>query len=116
MGTVRRTNKAIREHRGRVNPNKIDSFTEADIARIVRKDQSDTRALGVPRYVPPRTDVRALRDRLGLSQEQFAERYMLSARTVQDWEQHRREPSDAARVLLFAISRNHKAVEKALHG
>lgn len=72
--------------------------------------------LGAPRYVPPRTDVRALRERLGLSQVKFAQRYMLSQRTIEDWEQHRREPSDAARVLLFAISRNHEAVERALHG
>jgi hypothetical protein len=39
---------------------------------------------------------------------------MLPRRTIQDWEQHRREPSDAARVLLFAISRHPKAVEKVL--
>jgi putative transcriptional regulator len=116
MTTVRRTNKEVREGRGRVNTRKIASFTEADVARFAREDVSDTRALGASRYVPPRTDVRALRARLGLSQEQFAERYMLSPRTIQDWEQHRREPSDAARVLLFAISRNHEAVEKALHG
>ncbi len=116
MTTARRTNSEIREGRGRVNTKKIRSLTEADIARFAREDDSETGELGAPRYVPPRTDVRALRERLGLSQEEFAERYMLSPRTIQDWEQHRREPSDAARVLLFAIWRNHKAVEKALHG
>jgi len=116
MATVRRSSREIREGRGRVHPKKIASFTDADIDRFAREDESDTGGLGAPRYVPPRTDVRALRERLGLSQEEFAERYMLSPRTIQDWEQHRRDPSDAARVLLFAISRNHKAVEKALHG
>lgn len=116
MGTVRRTTTEIRKGRGRVQAERIDAFTDADIERFAREDDSDTRGLGTPRYVPPRTDVRALRERLGLSQEAFARRYMLSPRTIQDWEQHRREPSDAARVLLFAISRNPKAVEKALHG
>ncbi len=116
MANVKRTNKEVREGRGRTQAEKIASFTEADIARFAREDESDTSGLGAPRYVPPRTDVRALRERLGLSQEEFAHRYMLSPRTIQDWEQHRREPSDAARVLLFAISRNHKAVEKALRG
>lgn len=116
MATVRRSNKEIREGRGRAHGEKIASFTEADIDRFAREDESDTSGLGAPRYVPPRTDVRALRERLGLSQEEFAQRYMLSPRTIQDWEQRRREPSDAARVLLFAISRNHEAVEKALHG
>jgi DNA-binding transcriptional regulator YiaG len=41
---------------------------------------------------------------------------MISLRTIQDWEQQRREPSDAARVLLFAIDRDHESVEKALRG
>jgi len=116
MATVRRRTRDVREGRGRVQAEKIASFTEADIDRFAREDDSDTSGLGAPRYVPPHTDVRALRERLGLSQEEFAQRYMLSPRTIPDWEQHRREPSDAARVLLFAISRNHKAVEKALHG
>lgn len=116
MSTVRRSNKEIRKTRGRVQGERLAAFTDADIARFAREDDSDTRGLGAPRYVPPRTDVRALRERLGLSQEAFARRYMLSLRTIQDWEQHRREPSDAARVLLFAISRDPKAVEHALHG
>ena len=116
MGTVRRSTTEIRERRGRVQAERIAAFTDADIERFAREDDSDTRDLGAPRYVPPRTDIRALRERLGLSQEAFARRYMLSPRTIQDWEQHRREPSDAARVLRFAISRNPKAVEKALHG
>jgi putative transcriptional regulator len=116
MGTVRRTITEIRKARGRVQAARMAAFTDADIERSAREDDSDTQALGAPRYVPPRTDVRALRERLGLSQEAFARRYMLSLRTVQDWEQRRREPSDAARVLLFAISRNHKAVDRALRG
>jgi putative transcriptional regulator len=116
MGTVRRSITEIRKGRGRVQAERLAAFTDADIDRFAREDDSDTRGLEAPQYVPPRTDVRALRERLGLSQEAFARRYMLSPRTVQDWEQHRREPSDAARVLLFAISRDPKAVEKALRG
>jgi DNA-binding transcriptional regulator YiaG len=116
MGTVRRSTTEIRKGRGRVQLMRIAAFTDAAIERFAREDDSDTRGLGTPRYVPPSTDVRALRVRLGLSQDAFARRYMLPLRTIQDWEQHRREPSDAARVLLFAISRHPKAVEKALRG
>lgn len=116
MGTVRHTNAQIRKRKGYVDPAKVRAATEEQIAAWKRADGIDEATLGPVRVVPPETDVRALRERLGLSQDEFAERYMLSPRTVQDWEQHRREPSDAARVLLFAISRNHKAVEKALHG
>ena len=36
----------------------------------------------------------------GLSQSQFAELFGVSVRTLQGWEQGRREPTGAARVLL----------------
>jgi len=38
----------------------------------------------------------------------------LPLRTIQEWEQGRREPSEPARTLLFAISRAPKALERAL--
>jgi len=40
------------------------------------------------------------RNRIGLSQAKFAELLGVSKRTLQDWEQGRREPSKAARSLL----------------
>jgi DNA-binding transcriptional regulator YiaG len=115
MGIVRRSNKEIRERRGHVDPEKVDSFTETDIERFIQEDDSDTSTLGEPRYVPPLVDVRALRERLGLSQAGFARRYYLSVRTIQQWEQEQREPSEAARVLLFAIANDPDAIEHALH-
>ncbi len=59
-------------------------------------------------------DVRALRSRLGLSREQFAQRFRFPARTVQEWEQGRRRPDQSARAYLTVIDRNPKAVEEAL--
>ncbi len=116
MSTVRYTNEEIRNRKGHVDHAKVSAATEEQIASWKQEDGIDDSALGPTRAVPPATDVRALRERLELTQEEFARRYMISLRTIQDWEQHRREPSDAARVLLFAISRDHTAVEKALHG
>jgi len=40
------------------------------------------------------------RSRVGLSQQAFARLLGVSARTLQDWEQGRREPTGAARTLL----------------
>ncbi len=116
MGTVRYTNEEIRKRKAHVDHAKVGAVDEEQIAAWKSEDGIVDSSLGPVRAVLPATDVRALRERLGLSQEEFAQRYMISPRTIQDWEQHRREPSDAARVLLFAISRNHKAVEKALRG
>jgi len=98
-----------------VNPDKLATLSEADIERFARDDDSETADLGEPRYVPPRTDVRALRERLGVSQAEFARRYLLSVRTVQQWEQDVREPSEPARILLFAIARDPGAVQRLLH-
>lgn len=58
--------------------------------------------------------IRALRRRLKLSRRQFADRFGLDARAVQDWEQGRRVPDRAARVLLTVIARDPEAVERAL--
>lgn len=53
----------------------------------------------------PVPDVRAIRERLHLSQTEFARRFSLSARTVQQWEQRRAMPDLPARILLKAIER-----------
>ena len=62
----------------------------------------------------PAVDVRALRLRLGLSQQAFARRYGFSVATLRDWEQGRRRPRGPARVLLAVLAREPKAVERAL--
>jgi len=64
--------------------------------------------------VSPDIDVRAIRAKLGLSREQFANRFKFHARTVQEWEQGRRRPDQSARAYLTVIERNPKAVEDAL--
>ena len=59
-------------------------------------------------------EVRAIRARTGLSRPKFALRFGLDARTLQDWEQGRRVPDRAARVLLLTIDRHPEAVADAL--
>jgi putative transcriptional regulator len=68
------------------------------------------------RYVeiPEDVDVKAIRTQLGLSQVEFARRYAVSARSLQEWEQGRRRPEGAVRAYLTVIARNPQAVEKAL--
>ena len=63
----------------------------------------------------PRTDVRQVRDRLGLTQAEFASVFGVSVGTVRNWEQHHREPEGPARVLLMVIEREPAAVVRALH-
>lgn len=50
------------------------------------------------------------REKTGLSQSQFATLMGVSVRTLQGWEQGRKQPSGAARTLLAIASTNPKAV------
>jgi DNA-binding transcriptional regulator YiaG len=59
-------------------------------------------------------DVRKLRERLSLTQEQFALRFGLELDAVQNWEHGRREPDAAASSYLTVIQRAPETVQEAL--
>jgi putative transcriptional regulator len=59
--------------------------------------------------------LREMRERLGLSQAEFAERFRIDLRTLQDWEQARRVPDETARAYLRVIERNPDVVMAALN-
>jgi len=64
--------------------------------------------------VPDSVDVAKLRNRLGLSQAAFARAFGLDVTAIHAWEQGRRQPDRAARVLLAVIGKEPQAVMRAL--
>jgi putative transcriptional regulator len=60
-------------------------------------------------------DIKALRARLGMTQEQFAQAYRLPLGTVRDWEQGRTRPDAPALALLAVIEREPEVARRALH-
>jgi len=64
--------------------------------------------------LPLDVDVRAVRAATGLSRAEFARRFALDPRALQDWEQGRRHPDRAARAYLTVLARNAQAVVEAL--
>lgn len=86
------------------------------ILRSVRNARAAARGEGgeLVLHVPETVDVKAIRDRMNLSQDAFALRYGFSPGAVRDWEQRRRRPEASARVLLTVIDKAPKAVERAL--
>ncbi len=64
--------------------------------------------------VPVDIDVKALRRRLRLSQDEFARRYGFTPARIRDWEQGRSKPDGAVRAYLLVIEREPEAVARAL--
>lgn len=58
----------------------------------------------------PETEVRALREQFGLSQDKFAQLVGISVGTLRNWEQGRRRPEGPARVLLQVAARHPDAL------
>lgn len=63
---------------------------------------------------PRSVDVKALRAKVGMTQEQFAARFGFSTATFRHWERGDRTPHGPALVLLNVIERNPAAVIEAL--
>jgi putative transcriptional regulator len=63
---------------------------------------------------PVAPNVRAIRAKLKLSQPAFARRFGFTVAAVREWEQGRRQPEAAARVLLLVIAHNPEAVDAAI--
>ena len=66
--------------------------------------------------LPLEIDVREVRKQTGLSRAEFARKFALDVRAVQDWEQGRRIPDRAARAYLTVIAKRPQAVLEALAG
>ena len=65
-------------------------------------------------HMPSEIDVKAIRAKLEMTQEEFAELFKFSANTLRQWEQKRRKPIGHARAYLLVIDRDPEAVRKAL--
>ncbi|MBI4481175.1 MAG: helix-turn-helix domain-containing protein [Acidobacteria bacterium] len=62
--------------------------------------------------VVPRSPIARARSKSGLTQAQFAALLGVSKRTLEQWEQGRRQPSGAARTLLRLVERNPKVLRE----
>src|ERR1700685_1507412 len=79
---------------------------------IVYAKGEKTKARAHRILVPQRINVKRGRRKLGLSKNDFAEQFGISAATLRNWEQGRRQPEGPARVLLTIIDREPAAVQR----
>ena len=84
---------------------------QEDLLASVRQMRSGKAARVTKVKLPPVAEARA---KTGLSQQDFARLLGVSARTLQDWEQGRRQPTGAAKTLL-RVAILHPEVLLSLH-
>jgi len=70
--------------------------------------------VAVKTFKPEMVDVSALRQGMGMTQEQFAARFGFSVATLRHWERGDRTPQGASLVLLNVIKRAPDVVTAAL--
>ena len=80
---------------------------ERDLASELLQSVKEMKAGSVHVVYSPAAEARR---KTGLSQSQFAKLIGVSVRTLQGWEQRRKEPSGAARTLLAIASVNPQAI------
>lgn len=85
---------------------------QADLLESVKQMRRGQAARVTEVRLPEAAEARAV---TGLSQQEFAVLLGVSARTLQDWEQGRREPTGAAKTLL-RVAVSHPEVLRALQG
>jgi putative transcriptional regulator len=69
---------------------------------------------GVREHIILVPDVRAIREKLGLSQAEFAKIYQIPLATLKGWEQGRRQPDRTASAYLSVIASMPEATREAL--
>lgn len=71
---------------------------------------------GIRIHIPAEIDIKAIRGRLKMSQEEFAEAHGFSIGRVRDWEQGRTMPDKSTRAFLKVIAAEPAMVERVLEG
>ncbi len=94
---------------------RVDAMTDDEVTAAALADPDapplTSAELGSMRRV---SSVKVLRQRLGMTQLQFAQAFGLPIGTLRDWEQHRTTPDAPALALLRAIERDPETMTRLL--
>ena len=81
----------------------------------------EAKAISIGKAAPSRRfeitapDAKLVREQIGLSQSEFARLMRVSVKTLQNWEQHRRNPTGPAAALLKIMSTAPELALESLH-
>lgn len=107
LSAALRQAKAVR--RGDAAPSRVWNVTRGKDGKLHRR-QLDPKTYQHARRAEWENTVADTRSKLNLSQGKFAELLGISVKTLHNWEQGRRKPTGAARVLLRVASRHPEVV------
>ena len=108
--------------KGKTDWTRVKNLTNKEIKEAAKSDpdaplysKEKLKSMGFKRVNPVHeVDVKFIRGKLNMSQEEFAQNFGFKKRTLEGWEQHRREPTGAAKLFLKVIEINPGAVSQAL--
>lgn len=94
---------------------RLDAMADEEVVAAAQSDP-DAQPLAPEQLATMRrvSRVKVLRQRLGMTQAEFAEAFHLPITTLRDWEQRRSTPDAPARALLLAIERDPEAMRRLL--
>jgi putative transcriptional regulator len=84
------------------------------LEQAVKWTRGETDRVRVTLVHVPEVDVRKVRQKMRLSQAQFALKFGIPPATLRNWEQGRSRPDAPTRVLLAVIAAHPEAVEDVL--
>lgn len=94
----------------------MDSKLFEELTKSVKQAGAIARGERKParKYVYSASRVQSVREKAQLSQAQFARLLNVSVRTLQNWEQDRREPTGPAKALLRIVEKEPAMALRAL--
>ncbi len=99
-----------------MNDNMMDKDDFDDLVAGLEdvRDYKTGKREGFVAHVPEQVDVRSIRAKVKHTQASFAKTYGFSVSAVRDWEQGRRQPERAARILLAMIAEAPETVKRVM--
>lgn len=85
----------------------IRSATQA--RKIARGEENAAKS-----FIPPEIDVKGIRGKLRLTQDDFASEFGFSTSQIRDWEQNRFRPLGSDRAYLMIIEKHPEVVRQML--
>jgi len=90
------------------------AFTEISVGLTEAINHAKGKSTNIIEHKPDSINVKAVREKTGMSQQKFCATFGISIGTLRHWEQGLRSPRGSARVLLKVVEHNPTAIIEAI--